>query len=84
MSSEQPEPAVAVAADASKSEKSPSFHVLPNSETLHVVKDPLVLHRSKSADEANSSEANEEKSPSFHLLPNSETLHVVKDPLKIK
>ena len=76
------EPAAVAATPTTVKEKSPSFHLLPNSETGHVVKDPLKV-RADSVPAAPDAEA-DEKRPSFHLRPNSESFHVVKDPLTLK
>ena len=66
-------------------EKSPSFHLLPNKETFHRVKDPLVLHRDKGEAVATHGEeghehvdGDETEHNSFHRTPNSESFHLTK------
>lgn len=54
--------------------KSATLRLLPNSETLHVVK---TIPEEKVDHEAADGEG-KKKGSTFHRLPNSETLHVVK------
>ena len=75
MSSEQTAHAVeATDENQAHKEKSATLHLIPNSETLHLVK---TIPAEETDHEAGGAEG-KKKGSTFHRLPNSETLHVVK------